>query len=84
MKQPYSFQGYDPKKPLKDNLTQVKNFAELFVAVMVAIFLQSAETYLIQLFGSEIASQIVLLVNMVETGIVYYAISAIEYWLKEE
>lgn len=74
MKNP--LRGYDPIRPLKDNLAQVKNFIEALVAVVIA----SAISTLPQ----DISPEVVALVNMVEAGVVYYLISALEYAVKDK
>ena len=82
MKNP--LKGYDATRPLKDNLAQVKNFAELVIALVFASLIQGTEGYLVELMGGELAGQIIILVNMVETGVIYYVLSGIEYALKDK
>lgn len=82
MKNP--LRGYDPIRPLKDNLAQVKNFAELVIALVFASLIQVTEGSLVGLLGGELAGQAIILVNMVEAGVIYYVLSAIEYALKDK
>jgi len=84
MKPRYSLQGYDPRIPLKDNLMQVKNFAELLISFLFATLLTGTQAFVAELVGEELAAQAVILVTMIETGVIYYALSAIEYYLKED
>jgi hypothetical protein len=81
MKPRYSLQGYDPRIPLKDNLTQVKNFVELVVSFLVASFLRTP--FIVgEVLGIELTAQLIMIVRTGEIVLVYMLLSMIEYYLK--
>jgi len=80
----YTFKGYDLLRPLKDNLSQLKNFLELIVAFIIAVSLPGIETFISDIYGGDIAAQFVVIINTLEVGFVYYILSAIEFFLKDE
>jgi hypothetical protein len=81
MKPRYSLQGYDPRIPLKDNLTQVKNFVELVVSFLVASFLKTP--FIVgEVLGIELTAQLIMIVRTGEIVLVYMLLSMIEYYLK--
>jgi hypothetical protein len=81
MKPRYSLQGYDPRIPLKDNLTQVKNFVELVVSFLVASFLRTP--FIVgEVLGIELTAQLIMIVRTGEVVLVYMLLSMIEYYLK--
>jgi ABC-type transport system involved in cytochrome bd biosynthesis fused ATPase/permease subunit len=83
MKHRYSLQGYDPRRPLKDNLTQVKNFVELVVSFLVASFLKTP--FIVgEVLGIELTAQLIMIVRTGEIVLVYMLLSMIEYYLKGE
>jgi len=82
MKSKYSFEGYNILAPLKDNLAQLKNFLELVVSFLVVTSLPGAESFFNESYGPEVAIEFVAIITILETYIVYYIMSAVEYYLK--
>ena len=76
-------QNYDITRPLKDNLTQVKNSVEAIISIIIRSRLPFIQVALVAWFGEDIAVELMILAGVLETVIVYYIISGIEYFLSD-
>lgn len=76
-------QAYNILRPLKDNLTQVKNSVEAIVSFLIRSRLPFLQITLVQWFGEEIALELMLLAGVLETVIIYRVISFIEYLVSD-
>lgn len=76
-------QNYDITRPLKDNLTQVKNSVEAIVSILIARHITGIQSLLINFFGDEVALEILALAGVVEALVVYWVISFIEYLITD-